>query len=173
MADKIPCDYRTHKHIPSRSCYQLIFEVSEELFPVVCDTLGFPKAGVNTYVNIELLTPENIKSLRVDNPLTEESSVKEKSEGKKVFALSHIRCNDKNFQAYVAELGWNELTPKDNATDYLYNFCDIVSRSELTTDVAAQKLFRELDQKFKKWWAEKGWETINQDNVNREPTILD
>ena len=111
------------------------------------------------------VTEQNLSnSTPLDNPVSKESLPTEKSEGEKVLALSHIRCNDKSFQEYVAELGWNELTPKDNATDYLYNFCDIVSRSELTTDVAAQKLFRELDQKFKDWQIEQRY----KDNLNRE-----
>ena len=106
-----------------------------------------------------------------DNPVVKDSLTTEKSEGEKILALSHIRCKDWDFICYIHEEHLSNLSPPittQQVTDYLYEWCNIKSRSELTTDVAAQEKFRELDQKFKKWWADKEWETINQDNLNRE-----
>ena len=146
----------------------LHIDFPEEMHQEIVQKLGVPTKGTSKWLAVALLDMSNNSSSSIVTKPETNCDVVKKSEGEKLLALSHIRCKDKQFQEYVDELGWNELEPKDNATDYLYDFCNITSRSELTTDVAAQKLFRELDQKFKKWWSDKQWETINQDNLNRE-----
>ena len=113
-----------------------------------------------------------------DNPDARENRGTGKSEGEKVLALSHIRCKDKEFQAFIEKqsglqnsgirMKGEYQTAEQWCVTSLRDYCNIKSRSELTTDVAAQEKLRELDRKFKKWWAFKQWEIINQDNLNRE-----
>jgi len=71
------------------------------------------------------------------------SPIPDKTEGKTVLALSHIRCEDKEFWCFVPALM--------GAADYIYKYCNIKSRSELVTNIDAQKKFRELDKKFDAW----------------------
>ena len=45
--------YTTMKHIPTRSTYQLIIEIDEDLFPIVCANIGFPESGSPVCVKLE------------------------------------------------------------------------------------------------------------------------
>ena len=164
----IKADYRTYKHIPTRSCVQLIIEVPEEAFPNVCAVLGYPITRESKPVGIVLLDESVIEktlsnSTPLDNPDTG-ITASEKSEGEKLLALSHIRCNDIDFLRYIRIVLNYRGNTTDDAAHCIYMECNIKSRSELTTDVAAQEKFRELDQKFKDWQ----WEQQNHDNLNRE-----
>ena len=175
----IKADYRTYKHIPTRSCVQLIIEVPEEAFPNVCAVLGYPITRESKPVGIVLLDESVIEktlsnSTPLDNPVSKESLPTEKSEGDKLLALSHIRCKDKEFQAFIKQqsglqnsgirMKGEYQTAEQWCVTSLRDYCNIKSRSELTTDVAAQEKFRELDQKFK------DWQYANQykDNLDRE-----
>ncbi len=189
MTDKIPCDYRTHKHIPSRSCYQLILEVSEELFPLVCDTLGFPKAGENIFVNVELSTPENIKEIRykensnattpvaIDKPVSKDSLptepvirkslTTEKIEGEKLRTRACIECKNPEFQEFVIyedrQLAVGYQKSEDGAREFIIDYCIIKSRSDLYNDKEAQSRFLNLMDGFNNWKRDQQYE----DNFSR------
>lgn len=144
-------DYRTNKHIPSRSCYQLIIEVPEESFPEVCRTLGYPKTGENTYVAIALLN----KDVTYTNP-----------EGAKLRTRAVLLCDDFQFQQYCAQSPDFERIVNPNphhAKLFIYHVCKIKSRAELATNLDAQNAFTELLSKYETWKLSKTYE----DNLNR------
>lgn len=108
-----------------------------------------------------------------DIPQTPVSSIlkhttTEKSEGEKLRIRACCLCGEKEFQKFATMLDYNSARSDEEheslAKDYIYTICNIKSRSELTTDVAAQERFRELDQKFKDWQ----WEQRHKDNLDRE-----
>lgn len=142
-------DYRTHKHIPSRSCYQLIIEVSEEEFPKVCDTLGYPKTGENTYVGIALLD----KQLYNKPPVVGKSDIPQPV-GDVLRNRAVMLCKDLNFQKWTASnnLYINIANPNEiHARNYILHFCGIDSRAELATNKNAQDNFLEIFQQFDAW----------------------
>lgn len=147
-------DYRTYKHIPSRSCVQIIIEVPEEAFPNVCEVLGYPITGESKHVGIALLNlPINSDSSVVKESLTTQSenqpSINEKTEGEKLRIRAVMLVKDEEFQLF-AYTDHSEAR-EDLAISCIYEWCGIKSRSELTTNETAQQLFKELLQKFKEW----------------------
>ena len=144
----IQSDYRTFKHIPSRKCYQLIMEIPEEEFANVCNVLGYPKTGENTYVAIALLncTP---KSNNVPSKVTTEQI-----EGNKLRTRAVMLCKDNQFQEYTKQTCWSVngvSATEECASEHLKAYCGIESRSELATNIEAQQKFRALDQNYKDW----------------------
>lgn len=157
----IEADYRTTKHVPSRKCYQLILEVPEEAFPNVCQVLGYPKTGENTYVGIALLnTPKSEVNQKQIGSKTEVS------EGEKLRTRAVMLCNDLSFQKWSAQnnLTINICNPNGiHATQLIYKYCLITSRSELANNIVAQAKFRELLELYKTWQLENQY----SDNLER------
>ena len=133
----IQADYRTNKHIPSRKCYQLIMEVTEESFPEVCRTLGYPSTGENTYVGIALLEKAAIANAKS----------KPKTEGERLRTCAIMICKDPAFQEYIGK--------ETSVVPYIHMWCGIESRAELATNLEAQRKFRELVDLFNGWELER------------------
>ncbi len=148
----IQADYRTFKHIPSRKCYQLIMEISEESFPSVCGILGYPATGENTFVGIALLD----KSI-VTKP--QSNCDRELSEGEKIRTRAVMLCDDSQFQLYsysrLQKIRGDTWLPKasneDIAKEFLYFVLSINSRAELATNTDAQLKFIEVIKFFNEW----------------------
>ena len=87
----------------------------------------------------------------------------DKTEGERLMALSHIKCNEYYFQDYAKAKGWGEGTRTENARFFIYDTCKISSRSEISTNVEAQNRFKELLRKYKDWQAENTY----ADNLER------
>ncbi len=165
----IQADYRTHKHIPSRKCYQLIMEVAEENFPEICRVLGYPQTGENTFVGIARIKnpPAEIAGGNIGIPISE------KSEGEKLRTRAVMLCKEEMFYEFIksrARLQNSYIPPKGErqtneqwCITSVYNHCSISSRSELATDELAQRLFYELDCKYKDWL----FEQQHIDNLGR------
>lgn len=157
-------DYRTHKHIPSRSCYQLIIEISEADFPNACQVLGYPATGENTFVGIALLNKEPIEKEPWFAPEPEK-----KEEGDKLRVRAVLLCKDDSFQefAYYNITGEHhhkyDETCEEMTINILRNYCNIKSRSELTTSTEAQNKFKELLLRYDQWKLEQTY----ADNLNR------
>jgi len=153
----IQADYRTQKHIPSRKCYQLIMEVAEEDYPEVCRVLGYPKTGENTFVGIALLDKGVLKG--------ENSPQLEKTEGERIRTRAHVYPKNEMFCAFVAEqpayIGYGN-TEKE-ATQFIYNYCGITSRSEFAKNLDAQIKFKALLAKYESWKLENSY----KDNLGR------
>ncbi len=143
----ISADYKTNKHIPSRKCYQLILEVAEEEFPNVCNVLGYPKTGENTYVGIALL----------DKAIVRENRTTEQSEGERLRTRAVLLCKDAAFQEYISTFhikymdGLKYSISEDGAIQAIYDNCDITSRSELSHNRNAQDSFNILLRNFREW----------------------
>ena len=150
-------DYRTNKHIPSRKCYQLILEVSEEAFPEVCDILGYPRTGENTYVGIALL----------DKAILSKKETTEQSEGEKLRTRAVLICKDKLFCEFITEempqIRPNGTANEDDAAFFIRTTCHISSRSMLATNEQAQQSFRALMDRFNAWKLEQQY----KDNLSR------
>lgn len=52
--------YTTAKHIPTRSVWQLVIEIDEGLFPIVCADIGWPTNGEPVAIKLEKLDDEEI-----------------------------------------------------------------------------------------------------------------
>lgn len=166
-------DYRTHKHIPSRLCYQLIIEIPEADFPNACQVLGYPATGENTFVGIARINkeltekepwfaPEPEEKIGYKHVLSEEP-IKEITDGDRLRIRSVILCKQNDFQDFcfnaLGSAGHNEY----EAAEKLYNFCNIKSRSELVANVSAQNKFKELLSNFDTWKLQLTY----ADNLNR------
>ena len=89
----------------------------------------------------------------------------EKSEGDKLRVRAVMLCKTNPFWDYVSRVdSYDVVVGESAAIQYICRICNINSRSELTTNIEAQKLFRELDQKFKDWQYENSY----QGNLNRK-----
>ena len=138
----IQSDYRTFKHIPSLKCYQLIMEIPEEEFANVCNVLGYPKTGENTYVGIALLNKAVVK----------ESLTTEQSEGERLRTRAVLLCDDNQFQQFTKTVKWGAYDGTSLFAAYcIRDYCGIKSRSELAHDENAQCAFRELLHDFDAW----------------------
>lgn len=89
------------------------------------------------------------------------------SEGEKLRVRAVLLCKDKLFQEWVGKftrhnLLWFEATEL-GATHYIYNICDIKSRSELATNKFAQDKFKGLLAEFDSWKLENQY----ADNLDR------
>lgn len=158
----IQADYRTHKHIPSRKCYQLIMEVSEESFPEVCRVLGYPATGENTYVGIALLSNGSDHK----PPVVVQSNIQQ-TEGEKLRIRAVMLCKeDSDFRFFSSKGSMLSLTRsewEEYCRTCICNYCNITSRSELVTNLAAQAKFKELLDKYKDWQ----FEQRHADNINK------
>lgn len=152
----IQSDYRTFKHIPSRKCYQLIMEVPEEEFANVCNVLGYPRTGENTFVGIALLNHTDIHT-----PSTPKNT-QEQTEGERLRTRAIMLCKDDDFTEFCNNL-WTipyNLREKNIeqrekiAANWIYKSCNIKSRSELATNTEAQEKFKQLLDKYKTWQIE-------------------
>lgn len=147
----IRADYRTTRHIPSRKCYQIIFEVPEEEFPEVCSVLGYPQTGGNTYVGIALLDKSICDS---NNRNVTEKITGEPTEGERLRTRAVMLCNDDIFQGYCISFGGSSAvipTRQDGCATYIRYYCGIESRAEIATNINAQNKFKQLLAEFKAW----------------------
>lgn len=165
----IQADYKTHKHIPSRKQYQLIMEVPEEMFPKVCEVLGYPQTGGNTFVGIALLDiPEKHTDFHTANTPIFTPQEGDKTEGEKLAQRAGILCGDREFQRFLDSVSDPCKFPgvvgcSETAADILRYICGIKSRKELATNPEAQKKCRELFNKFDQWKTERRY----KDNLER------
>lgn len=103
-------------------------------------------------------------------PVSSISEHTEKSEGVKIRERACILCKEARFQDFCMRnlrYGYNyglseqrELSTKMS----IHRYCNIKSRSELTTDKEAQQLFKALDNKFSDWKFENNYSS----NLERE-----
>jgi hypothetical protein len=149
----IQADFRTFKHIPSRKCYQLIMEIPEENFSEVCQTLGYPKTGENTFVGIALLDKAVIKEQLIGGP----------TEGERLRTRAIMLCKEETFQAYIGTILPSKFgAPSESEAAWcIKSNCNIKSRSELATNQEAQVKFKELLEKYKDWQ----FENSHGDNI--------
>ena len=173
-------EYITFKHVKTRKVVILEIEVAEELFQHVLNTLGMPIGGESKPVAVALLdkgSPElgdsravntSISSLS-NNSMESANNAQCNSEGDKLRVRAVMLCNDSNFQQYIMTKHINlpdgviTYSLGESATYYIYQECNIKSRSELTHNPDAQMKFRTLDQKFKDWL----YENQHSDNISR------
>lgn len=92
-----------------------------------------------------------------DSSTSDNLSPVEKSEGDKIRERACILCGDRDFQE------WLGLYSEESTASYMRRYCNIKSRSELTTNKEAQAKFKELDRKFKSWKFEQRY----ADNLER------
>lgn len=162
--------YAGLKPIKTRKVWIVEIEVPEEEIKHVTDILGFPNQSESQWVGIALLDESVVK----ENLTTEKSvirkirttqnnnelSINEKSEGDKLRVRAVMLAKDEEFQ------GWLGLHTEESTAGYVRRWCKIKSRSELTTNIAAQEKFKELIEKFKDWKFEHNYE----DNLSRDYT---
>ena len=168
-------EYTTFKHIKTRKAVVLEVEVPEEHFQDVIAKLGMPIGGESKPVAVCLLQSANNAQSNcketLDSSTTEESSTvskKEQSEGDRMRVRAHCLCVEATFQKFARSyMSVRYKTTVDctefAATRFIYNECNITSRSELTTNEEAQALFKQLDQEYKDWQFEQRY----PDNLNR------
>jgi len=165
--------YAGLKPVKTRKIWVIEIEVPEENIKHVTDIMGFPSQSESQWVGVTLMHNESSKKRDVlansDIPQNNnELSKNEKSEGEKLRIRACCLCKeDSDFQFFASQgskLSLNTYDWEEYCRTYICNYCNIKSRSELTTDIAAQKLFKELDQKFKGWQ----YEQRHKDNLDRE-----
>ncbi len=118
-----------------------------------------------------------------DVRIEKQPSINEKSEGDRIRVRAIMLCKEKAFQEYRERFDarprchthnddhggeWTtDMTGEEAAKGFILDKCNIKSRSELTTDKEAQRLFKQLDQKYKDWQ----FEQRHADNLNYAESI--
>ena len=110
----------------------------------------------------------NSSSLTVTEENQSNSIPLEKSDGEKLRIRACCLCKVGAFEDWIIELdtpGFSKYSGlvEEFCRDAICNYCDIKSRSELTTDIAAQEKFKELLGAFDKWKVGKKY----SDNLER------
>lgn len=87
-----------------------------------------------------------------DNPVGANNAHTEKTEGEKLVTRAAILCKDTDFQRYtISTFGELFVNPEQTACQWIYNKCEITSRSELATNKEAQEKFKRLAASYKEW----------------------
>jgi len=122
----------------------------------------------NAQSNCPEIPDSSVSKESLPTQIEKQPSINEKSEGKKLLARAHCICGEEGFYSFLlndrphATKGAYQ-SHEDWCVECLYARCNIKSRSELTTNPAAQEKFKQLDQKFKDWQ----FEQRNADNLSR------
>ena len=157
-------EYVTFKHVKTRKVVVLEIEVSEERFQEVISKLGMPIGGESKHVAVALLD----KSVIRENGITQ-------TEGDKLRVRAVMLCKEFAFNIYAGtlyevtlaniELARAKLMAGEHCQSLaaIYYYCNIRSRSELTTNIEAQTKFKELLAKFDSWKLENQY----ADNLDR------
>ena len=177
-------EYVTFKHIKTRKVVVLEIETAEENFQNVINTLGMPVGGESKPVGIALLVPIADDETVATSKLSKEELLTYSpplaahptqftvgDEGDKLRVRAVMLCKDEGFQEYMkAQYGYPESDcyyDNDNegrARATLVGQCNIKSRKELVTNIAAQEKFKKLDQEFKQWQTDERY----KNNLERE-----
>jgi len=68
-------------------------------------------------------------------------------------AQAGIRCADPVFVAFLKTEHAEDFREFGNATDVVRNWCNVISRSELSTNHKARVIWKQLDDQFQAWKA--------------------
>jgi hypothetical protein len=71
--------------------------------------------------------------------------------GARLVKQAGMLCRDRNFWDYLLEEGLIFERKEEDAVEWLCNYLDIVSRSELKTNEKAQNLFEKLNKEYQTW----------------------
>jgi len=185
-------EFVTYAHVKTRKQFTITIEFPEEMALHVLGILGAPIADNSKPVAVCLLNPDiAIPITEMEDfpktaffpeaviPATEKStghkssavvSKMENTEGKRILKWAHAVCAEKIFQQWCRE---GKCQTGEGLTAYtyqavsgegmIYTFCNIKSRSELTTNRDAQGRFLELMDKFQAWQIEQRY----GDNLTR------
>lgn len=154
-------EYVTFKHIKTRKMVVLEIEVPEENFQEVITKLGMPIGGESKHVAIALIDADDYDE---SNEVVKESLTTEQSEGDKLRIRAVMLCKEREFQICCESLDKSRIVFNENhARDFICEYCNIKSRSELAHNPYAQMKFRTLEHKFKDWL----YENQYTDNLSR------
>ena len=135
-------EYITFKHVKTRKVVVLEIEVPEERFQDVINKLGMPVGGESKPVAVCLLDSDIVK------PITK---LTERTEGEKLVVQAVLTCKDASFQRYIQIFVGKWSQDEQGARQFILDYCEIESRSELATNRTAQKSFKSLDKGYKNW----------------------
>lgn len=71
--------------------------------------------------------------------------------GAKLVKKAGMLCRDRQFWDYLHDQGLIFERKEDVAVDWLCNYLNVASRTELKTNERAQYLFEQLNEEYKKW----------------------
>ena len=150
MADKavVRGEYVTYSHIKTRKTFSITIEFPEEEALYVLNVLGAPIGGKSKPVAVCLLD-KTVTEKTVSN-----STPLDTIEGERLRVRAVMLCKDDQFIDYVSDhdfRGNSYSRHEGGAAQYIYDYCNIESRSELTANIDAQNRFKKLDQEFKDW----------------------
>ena len=134
---------------------------------------GLARDDMGTIYSIDVVNMEEeafkaVYTNPTDNPVVSKTESTEKSDGEKLRIRACCLCKVGAFEDWIIELdtpGFSKYSGlvEEFCRDAICNYCDIKSRSELTTDIAAQEKFKELLGAFDKWKVGKKY----SDNLER------
>lgn len=105
-----------------------------------------------------------IVPIRDDESANPVISKTETTEGEKLRTRAVMLCKEREFQIFLESLDKNMVVfNESHARDFICEYCHIKSRSELSTNIEAQRELKELLEMYR------DWQTENQyaDNLNR------
>lgn len=145
-------EYVTFKHIKTRKMVVLEIEVAEENFQDVITKLGMPIGGQSKPVAVALLAKPVISKMESASNAQCDCNKLAQAEGDKLRVRAVMVAKDKEFQLFSLDAFQPLFSDWEaNATQIIYNECNIKSRSELAINQEAQNLFKELLTKFDTW----------------------
>lgn len=96
--------------------------------------------------------------------------MKQKTQGEKIRTTAAILCKNVKFQEYIFELNKNKTVTYEKSEEaaklYICANCKIYSRSELSTNEHAQKVFKQINRNYLEWT--NPIEEKYADNLNRQ-----
>ena len=118
---------------------------------------------------IENELPKNEKLTEDCEELNRNVNEKSTKDGDKLRIRAVILCKEEAFQNFIMSISWEveDCYAESHARSHLLKWCEIQSRSELTTNKQAQEQFKKLDEEFKEWQRQQNIECDYADNLAR------
>ena len=150
--------YSDWKLIRTRKCLQIVFEVPIEESNLAYEVLGgMPNPAAECWCAIARLHPETLLQQEQLGPGPKATSqdggtAPRPPNNKKLMQRAGILANDSLFWCYLEELnpGTAEIM-EDEAAEYIRDYCQVTSRTNIVPGTPAAELFSELLTKFTNW----------------------
>ena len=141
--------YSDLKTVKTRSVCQIVVEVPIERGKEIVDAFGFPQPGSEVHVAIARLNGEagSNPNISANAPSTENpvSPTKQKFEDLPLTQQAVLLCKREAFRRYI------QVENEEAAKEWLYDNCNVSSRSEIIEGNSSGDFFLDLYGRFQDW----------------------
>lgn len=150
MSDVLRASYADLKTVKTRSTVQIILEMPIEALTEVVGLLGAPVPGNEVWVAIARLKTAAEPVAQIEHANDEEPN----RPPRPLSQVAAFLCTVQAFKRYIFEkaaTGWDHVPNTEEAADWLRSVCQVQSRRELDSNVAAARRFREIRSGYDVW----------------------